>query len=179
MSRADKLIEAYKAQLGEKIGAPVEEIGIYSRPGGMSAAVSYAFSDGIGMWRDGQGKKASGGLPMNVIMALTASELVVFEYKAKGMGGTLKLGDALVRESRAGLTAEVSGRGSYGARLEFSNSSGGSFELDANKLPGMDIEWNLRLVDALAGAPPAPAPPPSAWPPPGDGGLPPPAPASA
>lgn len=171
MSRADKLVEGYKAQLGEKIGAPVEQIGIYSRPGGMSAAVSYAFSDGVGMFRDSQGKKASGGLPMNVIMALTASELVVFEYKAKGMGGTLKLGDALIREPRAGLTAEVTGRGSYGARLKFSNRDG-SFELDANKLPGMDIEWNLQLVNALAGAPP----PPAANLPPLGGALPPPPP---
>ena len=154
MSRAEKLIEGYKRQLGEKLGSPVAEIGIYSRPGGMSTALAFAFSDGVGMLGTSEGKKASGGLPMNVIMALTASELAVFEYKAKGMGGTLKLGDALLRSPRAGVRAEITGQGSTSARLRFTRSDGGSFELDANKLPGMDIEWNLRLVAALGLLPP-------------------------
>ncbi len=110
MSRAEKLIEGYKRQLAEKLGAPVAEIGIYSRPGGLSTALAFAFSDGVGMLGSSEGKKASGGLPMNVIMALTTSELAIFEYKAKGMGGTLKLGDALLRAPRAGLPRRSPGR---------------------------------------------------------------------
>ena len=59
------------------------------------------------------------------------------------------------------VRAEIAGQSSTGARLRFTVDDE-SFELDANKLPGMDIEWNLALVNALAGAPPAPAPPPGA-----------------
>ena len=148
--------EKYLAQLGEKLGAPAEEFGIYSRPGGMSTAVSYSVSGGLGMFSNSEGKKASGGLPMNVILALTAAELVVFEMKA-GMTGSLKLGEPLRRWPRSAVRAEIAGQSSTGARLRFTVDDG-SFELDANKLPGMDIEWNLQLVNALAEAPPPPTP---------------------
>ena len=177
MSRVDKMREKYLAQLSEKLGVPVDEFGVYSRPGGMSTAVSFAFSDGVGMLSNSEGKKASGGLPMNVIVALSASELVVFEMKA-GMTGSLKLADPLRRWPRAAVSAELAGQSSMGARLRFTVDDG-AFELDANKLPGMDIDWNLRLVDALARTPPAPAPPTSALlpPPPAAGSaLPPPPP---
>jgi hypothetical protein len=163
--------EKYLAQLGEKLGAPVDEFGIYSRPGGMSTAVSYSVSGGLGMFSNSEGKKASGGLPMNVILALTVAELVVFEMKA-GMTGSLKLGDPLRRLPRSGVRAEIAGQSSTGARLRFT-VDGASFELDANKLPGMDIEWNLRLVNALAAAGPAPAQAPT---PPSGRPLPPPPP---
>ena len=101
--------EKYLAQLGEKLGAPAEEFGIYSRPGGMSTAVSYSVSDGLGMFSNSEGKKASGGLPMNVILALTAAELVVFEMKA-GMTGSLKLAEPLRRWPRSAVRAEIAGR---------------------------------------------------------------------
>src|SRR5262245_62080509 len=124
--------EKYLAQLGGKLGAAVDELGIYSRPGGMSTALSFAVSDGLGMLGNSEGKKASGGLPMNVILALTASELVVFEMKA-GMTGSLKLGDPLRRWPRASVRAEVASQGATGARLRFT-VDGDTFELDANKL---------------------------------------------
>jgi len=173
MSRADKMREKYLAQLGEKLGAAAEEFGIYSRPGGMSTAVSYSVSGGLGMFSNSEGKKASGGLPMNVILALTAAELVVFEMKA-GMTGSLKLGEPLRRWPRSAVRAEIAGQSSTGARLRFTVDEG-SFELDANKLPGMDIGWNLGLVNALAGAP---APPTPSLPPPGSALPPPPPPPS-
>src|SRR6185312_5347385 len=110
--------EKYLAQLGEKLGAPAEEFGIYSRPGGMSTAVSYSVSGGLGMFSNSEGKKASGGLPMNVILALTATELVVFEMKA-GMTGSLKLGEPLRRWPRSAVRAEIAGQSSTGARLRF------------------------------------------------------------
>ena len=163
MSRADKMREKYLSQLGEKVGTPVDEFGIYSRPGGMSAAVSFAVSDGLGMLSNSEGKKASGGLPMNVILALTASELVVYEMKA-GMTGSLKLGDPLRRWPRSSVSSEIASESSAGARFRY-HVPDGAFELDANKLPGMDIDWNLSLVRQLAGGPPAPgwpAPPPPA-----------------
>ena len=160
MAKEDRLRQYYIDPLSEKLGTPVEACGVYSRPGAASAAVSFAFSDGVGMFTDSEGKKASGGLPMNVILALTAAELVVFEMKA-GMTGKLKLNDPLRRFPRNQVEAEVAGEGSMGARLRFTTSEG-SFELDANKLPGMDIEWNLTLVRALEGRPASPQPPPSA-----------------
>ena len=160
MSKEDRLRQYYIDPLSEKLGTPVELCGVYSRPGATSAALSFAVSDGVGMFTDSEGKKASGGLPMNVILALTASELVIFEMKA-GMTGKLKLKDPLRRFARNQVQAEIVGESSMGARLRFTTSEG-SFELDANKLPGMDIEWNLALVRALEGPPPSPQPPPSA-----------------
>ena len=50
----------------------------------MSTALAFAFSDGVGMLGASEGKKASGGLPMNVIMALTASELACSSTRRKG-----------------------------------------------------------------------------------------------
>ena len=99
MAKEDKLRQYYIDPLSEKLGTPVEACGVYSRPGAASAAVSFAFSDGVGMFADSEGKKASGGLPMNVLLALTAAELVVFEMKA-GMTGKLKLKDPLRRFPR-------------------------------------------------------------------------------
>jgi hypothetical protein len=159
MSKEDRLRQYYIDPLTEKLGTPVELCGVYSRPGATSAALSFAVSDGVGMFTDSEGKKASGGLPMNVVLALTASELVIFEMKA-GMTGKLKLKDPLRRFPRNQTQAEIAGQNSMGARLRFTTNEG-SFELDANKLPGMDIEWNLTLVHALEGPPPSPQPPPS------------------
>ncbi len=159
MSKEDRLRQYYIDPLSQKLGTPVELCGVYSRPGATSAALSFAVSDGVGMFADSEGKKASGGLPMNVILALTASELVIFEMNA-GMTGKLKLKEPLRRFPRNEVQAEIAGQNSMGARLRFATNEG-SFELDANKLPGMDIEWNLTLVRALEGPPASPQPPPS------------------
>jgi hypothetical protein len=159
VSKEDRLRKYYIEPLSEKLGTPVEVCGVYSRPGATSAALNFAISDGIGMFTDSEGKKASGGLPMNVILALTASELVIFEMKA-GMTGKLKLNDPIRRFPRHQLQAEITGQNSMGACLRFTTNEG-TFALDANKLPGMDIDWNLALVRALEGPPPSPPPPPS------------------
>ena len=69
----------------------------------MSAAVSYSVSDGLGMFSNSEGKKASGGLPMNVILALTAAELVVFETEA----GMTKYSAAVLMPPRPRVDPEL------------------------------------------------------------------------
>ena len=67
-----------------------------------------------------------------------------------GMTGKLKLNDPLRRFPRNQVQAEIAGQSSMGARLRFTTDEG-SFELDANKLPGMDIDWNLDVGSRARG----------------------------
>ena len=80
----DRLVAAVQPQLPEPVIAvmPAQRAGAYGRA--LGAAVG---GGGLALFGERRAKKAAGGLPPNVLLALTASGLYAFGYKPKGFRG--------------------------------------------------------------------------------------------
>lgn len=80
----DRLVAAVQPQLPEQVIAvmPAQHAGAYGRAVG--AAVG---AGGAALFAGRRAKKAAGGLPPNILLALTANGLYAFGYKPKGFKG--------------------------------------------------------------------------------------------
>lgn len=81
--RTQKYLSAWTQQASERLGEPVEAVGLFSRTGAFTTAAAYQVSGGLGMLLNFFGKKKGGGLPMNVLAALTADKVHVFDYRPR------------------------------------------------------------------------------------------------
>jgi hypothetical protein len=97
------------------------------------------------------GRAKTGGLPLNVVLGVTADKLYVFDYKPKGTG--LKLKDPIAVFHRGEVRAEVLSQGSMATRVRFHLPNGDAIELDSNRMPGSSEDFNAPVVAALS--PPA------------------------
>ncbi len=122
---------------------PVEAVGFF-QPKGMlgGAGVAMAASGLAGSVMRRKAKKDS-GLPEHLLVALTASNVHVFEYKPKGRSWKIK-GEA-ARWPRAGLRAER-GDGSMTKQVTITLEDGSTTAIEAMKMWG---DFNDPIIDAM------------------------------
>lgn len=148
--RNDKYRQKYIEDVSAHIGEPVEAVGIFSRPGAMSSVFLSKLSPMASAIKNKSAKGASGGLPQNVVIGVTANRVFVFGYKPRGT--SLKLKDPIGVFDRSGMRAEVVNQGALANRVRFHLPNGDSIELDSNKMPGSSSDFNAPVVQALTAA---------------------------
>jgi hypothetical protein len=147
-----KSVDEYAAQYREIVQAAVPEeevlaVGVLCRPNGLMSAVAPG-----GLFIRLAGKKKSGGLPMNVIVAVTATRVLFYDFRPRMMAIKLK---GLARTlPRQGLRVTI-GAGTMATRVTFTEADGSSFELDSNKSIGQYDRLNDQLLGTLGAAPAA------------------------
>ena len=122
---------------------------MFTRPGSMGTVLAAKVSPLAGAVMGSRGMEKSGGLPLNMIVGVTANRIYVFPYKPKGFG--IKLKDPVVDWDRAEVSVERLKEGTLANRLRFNLPGGQSIELDSTKMPGSSEDFNAPLIDLLAG----------------------------
>src|SRR5687768_2480246 len=115
--RNEKYRQKYIADMSAHVGAPVEAVGIFSRPGAMNSVFLSKLSPMASSIKNQSAKGKSGGLPQNVAVGVTADKVFVFGYKPKGT--SLKLKDPIGVFERQAMRAEVVSQGTLANRIRF------------------------------------------------------------
>jgi hypothetical protein len=147
--RHEKYRARYLETVSEKLGEPAEAVGMFTRPGSMGSVVAAQVSPLASFLTLSRGKKKAGGMPLNVIVGVTADKVYVFPYKPKGF--SVKLKDPVAAWDRADVRIERLKEGTVANRLRFHLPGGDSIELDSTKMPGSSSDFNAPLIDLLAG----------------------------
>ena len=147
MKSVEQYVEIYRSAVQEQL--PEEQViavGMLTPPGTMKSVLVGQASPLIGMIMRRKGKKASGGFPMNVLMAVTPTRLVTFGYKPKGT--KIKVKDRLTEWPRRHVRVEL-GKGGISQRLHFTFSDGQTIELDALRSVGQYDRMNDPFFASL------------------------------
>jgi hypothetical protein len=152
MFDTDKYYQRYLADLAPHVQGEIRAMGVLSRPGAM-AGVMLGQISGIGRMINNAGaKKKSGGLPPNVVLAVTDTHVYVFNYKAGGWGGGLKVKDPLVVWPREAIHVQHTASGTLADTLTINIAGQEPIQLDSNKMPGFKSDFNTPLFQVLAGS---------------------------
>ncbi|MEL7207984.1 MAG: hypothetical protein AAGK32_07075 [Actinomycetota bacterium] len=144
--------EKYRAKLTEQLAphvpGEVRAVGMFTRPGsyGMAAAMQVSGLAGSLMGRSGA--KKAGGLPLNVLVAVSDDTVHVFDYKPKGT--KVKVKDEVATWARSDLRVERAKEGAVASRIVFHLPGDETIELDAPKLMGSSSDFNAPLVELLS-----------------------------
>ena len=149
--RDEKYRTRYKETLQAKVDSPIREVGVFSRPGGMGSVFLYKVSPAAAMIKNRAAKGKAGGLPQNVVLALTDDKVYVFGFKPSGRG--IKVKEPLAVWDRNGVVVNVTGESALAKRLMFQLGTGETVELDSNQMPGFASDFNLPFVLALSPQP--------------------------
>ena len=145
--RDEKYREKYVEAVAPHVEGEVEAIGLFSRAGSMGAAVLSQVSPLAGALKLGRGRKKGGGLPMNVVLAVTHDKVYAFDFKPKGFG--LKIKETAAVWDRAAVRVAPTSEGVLADRLEVRIGDAEPIELDSNKMPGLKSEFNEPLIRLL------------------------------
>ncbi len=135
------------ASLQPHVPEPILAVGVFSRPGAMGNALVSQVSGAAYLVRNHQAKKAAGGLPHNVVVALTATRLYLFAYRP-GWGGKLKVKAPVAVWERTRFVTAVDMPGTLAARVRFHFDDGSQVQLDWNRGFGGEA-FNGPIVLAL------------------------------
>lgn len=149
--RNEKYQEKMKASLAGKVPAEVLAVGVFSRPGSMGNVVASQLSGLAYLLGNQSSKGRAGGLPQNVVFAVTAEHVYVFAYKPKGMGG-LKVKDPIVVWPRGSVRFSLAGSGALADTYHVEIAGQEPIQLDSNKLPGMSSDFNDPALSLLQGS---------------------------
>jgi hypothetical protein len=148
--RNEKYRQRYTEVLQPKVASPIREIGVFSRPGSMGSVFVSKISPAAAMLKNRSAKGKAGGLPQNVILALTDEQVYVFPFKPKGRG--IKASDPVLVFDRASVAATVVSESSLAKRVQFQVDGQDPIELDSNQMPGYPSDFNNPVLAALEGA---------------------------
>ena len=104
---------------------------MFSRPGSMGAALLSPASGLAGTLALRSGRKKAGGLPMNVIVAVTDESVAIWD--------------------RGSVRVTTTEEGTLADRLAVQLGDGEAIQLDSNKMPGFKSEFNEPLIRMLGG----------------------------
>ena len=139
--------QTYAASVQAVVPEPVLAVGVLSRPGAMGATVAGQLSGGAWLVMNHRGKKRAGGLPLNVVLALTPTSVYVFNYRP-GYGGKLRVKAPVAVWRRDTFVATIDQPGTLAARVHFHFVDGTEIQLDWNR--GFSGEaFNAPLLTAL------------------------------
>lgn len=152
MFDSSKYYDRYLSDLSPHVQGEIRAVGLLSRPGAMTGTMLGQVSGLARMINNAGGKKKAGGLPPNVVLAVTDSQVYVFRYKPGGWGGGLKVKDPLVVWPREAIHVQHTGSGTLADTLTIHIAGQDPIQLDSNKLPGFKSDFNAPLFQELAGS---------------------------
>jgi len=133
----------------EVLDERVVAAGALSRAGAMSNTLLAQFSGIASHIMNRSNKRTSGGLPQNVVVAVTATRVLFFGYKLKGAAPVVtELALTLLRSN----VRAVATPGRLATAVEFQLADGTSFQLDSNCGDGQYRSLNDGLLLALGAA---------------------------
>jgi len=136
----------YTAQVQPQIPEPVLAVGLLSHQGRASAGAAYFVSPLAAMIMRSGKKKLAGGLPKEMLAAVTQHRLYLFEYR-QGMGGLKVKGDPIMWE-RSWFQVHVDSSSGFAHGVRFSFPDGSTVALEASTGMGMS-EFNVPLLQWL------------------------------
>ncbi len=143
-------IDAYRTRYHEAVQAacdqPVEAIAVLTRPGAIGNVLTSQFSGLLYLLKERSAKKKGGGLPRNVIAALTPTSVELFDYRPRGTG--IKLRAKVATWARAGLRIEADTPGPMSQRLHVTLPDGTTLDVDSARGMGSS-EMNGPFLRAL------------------------------
>jgi hypothetical protein len=148
--RDDKYRQKYIETLQPKVASPIRAIGVFSRPGSMGSMFLRKVSPAGAAIKSRAAKGKSGGLPQNVVVAVTDDQVCFFPFKPKGRG--IKATDPLVVLDRRSVAATVTSESTLARRIQFQVAGEEPIELDSNQMPGYPSDFNSPILQVL-GAP--------------------------
>jgi hypothetical protein len=148
--RNEKYREKYMAAVADQIGERPGAVGQFQRSGMARTMGLSAVSPLAGMLSGRAAKKKSGGLPEQIILAVTDDKVYVFEFKPTGLN--VKVKDPLVIWDRSQMTAERLKEGGMWDRLRLHVPDRDEpLDLTSNKMPGSSEDFNAPVIDVLVG----------------------------
>ena len=159
MAWGDRFYAKLQAKVEQRVGEPVELIGVGSRCGSMNALIAGTALRGVETAMGSPivaGSKSPGGriqtaegskgvrLPMSFIVALTPTSLRIFKWRKTWFGSKVK--KELGAIAREGLRLEVSDRGVV-KRFVLTHPDGSAFAFEMTR-----VKWTTRFADQLTTA---------------------------
>ncbi len=147
MPAIERLIDDYRHTVQAHVpDEPVLAVGVLSRPGSLSTSLLVKLSPLAALFRNRHARGAAGGLPQNVVAAVTPTRVLFFSFRPK-------MQSIVVRERvgelpRAGLVVTAL-PGSLATRLTFHTAHGDELELDSNRNMGVYRQLNDGLLGQL------------------------------
>ena len=136
----------YTAQVQPHISEPVLAVGLLSHAGRAGAgAASFVSPLAAMIMRSGK-KKLAGGLPKEMLAAVTQHRLYLFEYR-QGMGGLKIKGDPIMWE-RSWFQVHVDQGSGFAHGVRFVFPDGSTVALEASTGMGMS-DFNVPLLQWL------------------------------
>jgi hypothetical protein len=145
---AEQWREVYLRAVQPYVDDPVLAAGMLSRSGGVARMGVAKVSPLAGLIMGARAKKASGGLPTNVIVAVTSQRVHLFDYSPRGTGFKVKREVATWARRNMRVTTEDKMTATR-LRVELVDS-GQTVELDAMKGGG---GFNDELIELLMASP--------------------------
>ena len=151
MKSIEEYVEQYMAIVQEAVpDEQVLAVAMLSRPGSMGAVLLRRASMAAAVVANHGGKDASGGLPLNVVVGLTATRVLAFDYKPKMT--SIKLKGLAAEWTREGLQVSTA-TGTLATRVSFTWPNGSLIQLDSNRSVGTYNQMNDGFLAALGCAP--------------------------
>ena len=148
-STAD-LQQRYADSLQPHVPEPILAVGLLSRVGAMGRTLLWKASPLAAMAHSQLAKKKASGLPTNVVVAVTATRVHLFDFRPKGSSIKVK-GEPTVWD-RAGFQGWIDAPGTLSTRVRLQFADGTTVELDANRaMPGY-ADFNTPMLDLLTAA---------------------------
>jgi hypothetical protein len=159
MAWGDRFYSKLTAKVEQRLGEPVDVIGIGSRCGSMNALIAGTALRGVESAMGSPivaGAKAPGGrlqttesgkgarLPMSFLVALTPTGMHVFKWRKTWFGTRVKKELGVI--PRDGLQLQVSDRGAV-KRFELAHPDGSALAFEMTR-----VKWTTRFADELTAA---------------------------
>ena len=139
--------ERYLQAVQPHVGEPVIAAGVLSRSGSVARMGVHKVSPLVGMIMGARAKKASGGLPTNVLVAVTADKVHLFDFSPRGTAFKIKNEVAVWERRKMRVTTEDK---MTATRVRVELDGGTTVELDAMKGGG---GFNDEMIGLLMAAP--------------------------
>jgi hypothetical protein len=147
MKSVETYVEMYRT--AAQAAVPEEQVhavGVVSRKGATKSMLIGQVSPLIGMIMRRRAKTKAQGLPLNMLMAVTPTRIIPFEYKPKGR--SIRVGQRCAEWPRSMVYVELGASG-VSRQLTFRFPDGGTIELEGARSVGQYDHMNDGFYAAL------------------------------
>ena len=153
MSRTTDKYEAYRERWLMEVAPHVEgeplAVGVFSRAGTMGSFGLGKVSPLAGLIKRGMEKGQTDNLPMNFVVAVTASKVYVFDYKPRGTSIKVKNPLRIWDRDQVHVHRTPAKVGAMSSTYQVELAGRGTIHIESGKMPGSTTEYNAPVLDLL------------------------------